>query len=144
MDSTGIWLHSHGCPNNVQKCSKLKKPPVPSSVIPKKLCGFVFRRNNDNRVYRSESFRFIHKNDVFLPIGRASARSLGVSHPGFSIYFDLAGGYAITHYYWSRFILKWSCSANDRAYALEDENVLSFFLHIAIRMAVFMSAMKYY
>lgn len=29
--------------------------------IPRKVCDFVFRRNADNQVYRSESFRFIQK-----------------------------------------------------------------------------------
>lgn len=32
-----------------------------ASVLPRKWCDFVFRRNEDNRVYRSESFRFIQK-----------------------------------------------------------------------------------
>src|SRR4051794_21078925 len=98
MDSAGVWTHSHGCPN-FQKCPKPKKPSVPNpSVIQKKLCGFVFRRNNnDNRVYRSESFRFIHKNDAFLPIGRASARSLEVrTQP---LFICTAGGLANFAFY---------------------------------------------
>lgn len=38
-----------------------------ANYFPRKWCDFVFRRNSDNKLYRSESFRFIQKTNSLLP-----------------------------------------------------------------------------
>ena len=38
------------------------------SALPRKWCDFVFRRNNDNNLYKSESFRFIQKTSSLEPL----------------------------------------------------------------------------
>lgn len=50
-----------------------------ASVLPRKWCDFVFRRNEDNRVYRSESFRFIQKTNSLALLAPLSA-SGGLRH----------------------------------------------------------------
>ena len=62
--------HSHPSPELKWKPGI---PPPRSSVsvvsdIPRKWCNFVFRRNPDNVLYRSESFRFIQKTNSLEPL----------------------------------------------------------------------------
>lgn len=57
-DSSSGGSSSHG----QQQIQKWKNElTAAASGLPRKWCDFVFRRNEDNRVYRSESFRFIQK-----------------------------------------------------------------------------------
>ncbi|CAG7784939.1 unnamed protein product [Allacma fusca] len=76
--ASSVWCQnsSHQHHSKLVNPGKVKKSQN-ASVIPKKLCDFVFRRNVDNRVYRSESFRFIQKTDSFI-VGGAARRSLKV------------------------------------------------------------------
>lgn len=55
-----------------------------ASNIPRKWCDFVFRRNEDNKVYRSESFRFIQKTNslaLLTPSSGSSSSSNGNQMP---------------------------------------------------------------
>ncbi|CAL8081879.1 unnamed protein product [Orchesella dallaii] len=61
-----------------------------ASGLPRKWCDFVFRRNEDNRVYRSESFRFIQKTNSLALLTPASGgvhryKSKRTPHHGISV-----------------------------------------------------------
>jgi hypothetical protein len=59
--------HLPSRPNIQRSQKKLKNSsnnnPSTPSILHRRFCDFVLRRNEDNQVYRSESFRFIQKTD---------------------------------------------------------------------------------
>lgn len=60
---SGLKLSEPNCKPNPSKTTSKWKSEIShaANLVNRKWCDFVFRRNTDNKLYRSESFRFIQK-----------------------------------------------------------------------------------